>query len=1179
MKRLFTFLTFGLIWLGLQAQNLNEGFEDTSFPPEGWTVINSGDANNWERAPYSFYCINGSGSAYIDYDYSTAHNDWLITPKLAPVDGYNTFSFYAKNNASYALDKFNVKLSTTGNNEEDFTVVLAENIEPTTTAAQYTYDLSAYNDVKVYIAVQAIANGNLILDDFAGPAIYQPAIDAALTSIENKTGFIGTHDVVVNLKNIGATELTACNINYTINSETPVTFNWTGTLAQGESETVTVATAYNFSTDGEYNIEASLELTGDEASGNNTISKTVSYYSALATPATEGFETTAEGELPLGWAVLTNTDTESSKLKVYDDGGYSKKTSSRTGSMHMEAKWGTNDWLYSREVSVESGKSYKFSIWYKTDGGTDWTILETKYGSNRSSAAMLNDIASVSTPTNTEYAELSGIFTATETGNVILGIHISSGYSAEYLAIDDISFAEVITVDATITKFTNPVTNLWETGLNDVKLEIKNAGLDNFTAATISWSVDGAPQAPYNWTGDLAPEGTTEITIGSYNFDSYKSFTIDAEINVENDGDNTNNSQQQITSISEPLELPFSDGFEEGNSDSENVVNWVQESTSGSSDWKANNTQTTYERTPYSGDWNACLSYSNSSWLFTPKAFYLEAGKTYGFSMYARQDATTGVSMKVSFGKEMKSEAMTHEIIASTEISNGDYQKLEYTFSPAENGYYYLGIFGELTGYSNWYLSIDQISLSEYLPVNFSVVNGNGSVSAMVNDSEINPGDYIEPSGSVVFTASPDNAYLVKEWTVNGTIVADNKTNTLTVSDIQEETTVTVEFEVDPTPQFTLNYTTATNGTIQGAATQTVYQGANGSEVTAVADAGYHFVQWSDGVTANPRTDENVTANITVEAQFEADPTPQYTLTYTAAANGTLEGTATQTVDEGSNGTAVTAVADAAYHFTQWSDGVTDNPRTDENVTADITVEAQFEADPAPQYTLTYTAAANGTLEGIATQTVDEGSNGTAVTAVANAAYHFTQWSDGVTENPRTDENVTADITVEAQFEVNVYNLSLYVTSNEVAVSGAVITINEQELKTDDSGEASIKLEDGTYDYSVMIEGYDNYTASLTINGADINENVSLTATSIDDLLVENIHIYPNPVADRLTLEKIQNVKSITIQNLKGQTIELIEHKGSEKINLNIENLSSGIYLFYMEFVNGDIIMKKVIKK
>ena len=117
--------------------------------------------------------------------------------------------------------------------------------------------------------------------------------------------------------------------------------------------------------------------------------------------------------------------------------------------------------------------------------------------------------------------------------------------------------------------------------------------------------------------------------------------------------------------------------------------------------------------------------------------------------------------------------------------------------------------------------------------------------------------------------------------------------------------------------KFTLTYTTDGNGTISGTTPQTVSYGASGTAVTAVPNAGYHFVQWSDASTANPRTDTNVTANITVTAQFAINT---FTLTYNHDANGTITGATPQTVNSGASGTAVTAVPNAGYHFVQWSD-------------------------------------------------------------------------------------------------------------------------------------------------------------------------------------------------------------------------------------------------------------------
>jgi len=216
----------------------------------------------------------------------------------------------------------------------------------------------------------------------------------------------------------------------------------------------------------------------------------------------------------------------------------------------------------------------------------------------------------------------------------------------------------------------------------------------------------------------------------------------------------------------------------------------------------------------------------------------------------------------------------------------------------------------------------------------------------------------------------------------------------------------------------TLTYNHGANGTISGTTPQTVNYGADGAAVTAVAATGYRFVNWSDSSTQNPRTDTNVTSDITVTANFAINT---YTLTYIPGNNGTISGTTPQTVNYGGSGAAVTAVADANYHFVNWSDLSTNNPRTDANVTADHTFTANF-AFTTPSYTLTYSANANGHLTGITSQTVLSGANGTAVTAVANSGYHFVNWSDASTSNPRTDTNVLNNITVTANFDLTVVN-------------------------------------------------------------------------------------------------------------------------------------------------------------
>lgn len=81
----------------------------------------------------------------------------------------------------------------------------------------------------------------------------------------------------------------------------------------------------------------------------------------------------------------------------------------------------------------------------------------------------------------------------------------------------------------------------------------------------------------------------------------------------------------------------------------------------------------------------------------------------------------------------------------------------------------------------------------------------------------------------------------------------------------------TVKVAGPGTTSFTLTYTAGANGSLIGSSPQTVSIGTNGTPVAAVANTGYDFDDWSDGITTNPRQDIYVQGNVTVTANFVAE--------------------------------------------------------------------------------------------------------------------------------------------------------------------------------------------------------------------------------------------------------------------------------------------------------------------
>ncbi len=219
---------------------------------------------------------------------------------------------------------------------------------------------------------------------------------------------------------------------------------------------------------------------------------------------------------------------------------------------------------------------------------------------------------------------------------------------------------------------------------------------------------------------------------------------------------------------------------------------------------------------------------------------------------------------------------------------------------------------------------------------------------------------------------------------------------------------------------------------------------------------------------------------------YSCNPIVQtYTLTYTAGAHGSITGTSPQTVNSGDSGTAVTAVPASDYHFVSWSDGVLTASRTDTNVQADIDVTASFAINT---YTLTYTAGENGSIGGVSPQTVDYGSNGSAVTAVPANGYHFVSWSDASVVNPRTDTNVTVNISVTANFAIDTHTITVTQGANgTIAPDPAVVNYGANQAFTitpDAHYHIADVLVDGSSVSAVTTYTFINVTVNHTITAS-----------------------------------------------------------------------------------------------
>jgi len=124
-------------------------------------------------------------------------------------------------------------------------------------------------------------------------------------------------------------------------------------------------------------------------------------------------------------------------------------------------------------------------------------------------------------------------------------------------------------------------------------------------------------------------------------------------------------------------------------------------------------------------------------------------------------------------------------------------------------------------------------------------------------------------SGATVTVLGPGSisrtGYTFTNWNTvaNGSGTSYHAGNTFSIS---SNTTLYAQWNIN---QYTLTYNAGGGGTVSGTTPQTVNYGGSGSTVTAVPNAGYRFVNWSDSVATASRTDASVAGNITVTANFD----------------------------------------------------------------------------------------------------------------------------------------------------------------------------------------------------------------------------------------------------------------------------------------------------------------------
>ena len=348
------------------------------------------------------------------------------------------------------------------------------------------------------------------------------------------------------------------------------------------------------------------------------------------------------------------------------------------------------------------------------------------------------------------------------------------------------------------------------------------------------------------------------------------------------------------------------------------------------------------------------------------------------------------------------------------------------------------------------------------------------------------------------------------------------------------------------------------------AADQNEYQKYDTATVTATANEGYHFVNWTNAEgtvvsESNPYV-FGVTEDVTLTANFEADPVTRYILATEVndAAMGSVTVTPSQSeYDENSSVTVTAVPASDDYEFVNWTNPDTNaEVSTEAEYTFQITENTKLKAN-FREKEKSYHVQAESADEVMGTVSVAPETSGNVyvkdtevtVTATPNAGYEFVQWNK-ITDNNGTEVSekvegaeaaytfaVTEDVHLRAEFRL------IPVVKNQYRVT---VTSSDTAM-----GTVSMDHEDGVYE--------DGEDATVTATAAEGYHFVGWKLKGSEDILSTDVK-YIFTVSENVELigvfekdeepEQVITAEEIVRQIVEDKSFATSVKKDTKKLTL-----------------------------
>lgn len=373
-------------------------------------------------------------------------------------------------------------------------------------------------------------------------AINNYAVTQNIDNIEPLSCVGDLNNITVDIDNIGGNTMTSCTVNYQIDSGTPQTASWTGTIASGNTTTFTLPNMTGIS-NGAHTLTTWLTNINNSGStsplGTATKSFTIVSANGSVSPITQDFST---GPLPYtNWA-LDNPNPSYSWARVTNAGGaavfqaYAFPNNATSGMIlepvDMNALGTGVNLTFDVAYRQYSSENDRLQVYVSTDCGATWVNVYNKAGSTLAtlSASTTQYIPSAAAPSSDWRNESIDLSAYSSANKLFVKFQATSNYGNN-LWIDNINlssgtFGVEENGNVTMNLYPNPTADVVNLNLNLTSASDVTVSVVNYLGQTIMvrnlGNMNGNTTTQLD-VSSLAP-GVYNMTINTNGRISVKSF-------------------------------------------------------------------------------------------------------------------------------------------------------------------------------------------------------------------------------------------------------------------------------------------------------------------------------------------------------------------------------------------------------------------------------------------------------------------------------------------------------------------------------------------------------------------------------------------------------------------------------------------------------------------------------